>query len=164
MAVDYLLDLQKGGIEGESLEKGFEKCFQLQNWNEGVSNSGSSAAGSGLGVGRAQFSDFSFNITHGKASPKLMLACASGQHISEVTLTCRKSTGEETPQPFLVFKFKDVVISSWNVSGSSEGLPYESISLNFSEVTQQSSEQAKDGKITLGTPLGWNVKENKKAA
>ncbi len=160
---DAFLDLKAGKIEGESTEVGFEKCIQLLSWSEGVVNSGTAAHGTGMGSGSVNFQDFHFTMIMNEASSKLMLACATGQHISQAILTQRKSTGDETPQPFLVFTFKDVYVSSYQTGASSGGdLPVESCSLNFSEVTMAYAKQDAKGKLTMGSPLGWNVKTNKK--
>lgn len=161
--MDAFLDMKKGNVKGESTEKGFEDCIQLLSWSEGVTNSGSSAHGTGAGVGAVNFQDFHFTMTMNKASTPLMVACCTGQHIEEVILTQRKSTGDETPQPFLVFTFKDVLVSSYQTGSSGAELPIESCSLNFSEVTMQYATQDAKGKLTLGSPMGWNVKTSKKA-
>ncbi len=35
--------------------------------------------------------DFHFVMKTNKASPKLLLCCANGEHINEATLVCRKA-------------------------------------------------------------------------
>lgn len=56
-----------------------------------------------------------------------MLACATGEHIKDVKLSCRKAGKEQ--QDYLVVKFSDVLVSSYQTGGS-EGteIPIESIS------------------------------------
>ena len=51
MAQDYHLDLQKGSIKGESMEKGYEGQIQLLSWSWGATQTGSFAHGSGGGAG-----------------------------------------------------------------------------------------------------------------
>ena len=45
-----------------------------------------------------------------------MLACATGQHIKTATLSARKAGKGQ--QEFLTFKFTDVLVSSYQTSGS----------------------------------------------
>ena len=49
------------------------------------------AHGGGGGAGKATFHDLIFMHTIDKASPVLMKACATGEHIKEATLTLRKA-------------------------------------------------------------------------
>ena len=40
----------------------------------------------------------------------LMSSCATGEHIKEATLTCRKAGGSQ--QDFLIIKMNDMIVSS----------------------------------------------------
>ena len=51
--------------------------------------SGTGAAGGG--AGKVSMQDFHFVMTVNKASPKLFLHCADGEHLKKATLTCRKA-------------------------------------------------------------------------
>src|SRR5690242_18535159 len=90
---DYFLKIN--GIEGESEDQKNKSELQLDGWSWSEHNSGSSPTGGGAGSGKVSMQDFQFSIKHGKASPKLMLACATGQHIPDAQLTCRKAGGEQ---------------------------------------------------------------------
>jgi len=76
-ASDYFLKLDK--IEGESQDAKHKNEIQVESFSWGVSQQGSFDAGGGGGSGRASFQDFHFVMKVNKASPKLMLACASFQ-------------------------------------------------------------------------------------
>jgi type VI secretion system secreted protein Hcp len=69
--------------------------------------------------------DITFTMKVSKASPKLFLACASGEHIKSVMLSATKSNGSKGNQAFLVWKFTDVWVSSFQVSssGSNRNVP-----------------------------------------
>jgi type VI secretion system secreted protein Hcp len=75
--------------------------------------------------------DFHFVMRVNKASAKLFLACASGEHIASATLTCRKAGKEQ--QEYLTIKFSDLLVTSYQTGGSagSDVVPMEQISLNF---------------------------------
>jgi type VI secretion system secreted protein Hcp len=96
-----------------------------------------------------------------KATPKLMLACANGQHIKEATLTCRKAGTEQ--QEYLKIKFSDLLISSYQTGGSTgEVVPVDQVSVNFSKIEYEYKPQ--DAKGALGSPVkaGYDLKLNKK--
>src|SRR5258705_12686130 len=96
-AVDYFLKLE--GIDGESADHKHKGSIDLESWSWGESQSGTHGSGGGGGAGKVQMQDFSFLMKHNKASPKVMLAGANGEHIKKTTLTCRKAGKEQTEVP-----------------------------------------------------------------
>src|SRR5437763_11024557 len=105
---DYYLKIDT--VEGESTKKSVENQIELLSWSWGETNSGSMSHGTGGGTGRVSMQDFNFTMTVNKATPKLMLACATGEHIKHAILTCREAGKEQ--HPYLVIKFTDLLISS----------------------------------------------------
>ena len=98
----------------------------------GISNAGSSHTGGGAGSGKAQFSDFSFVKRVDKSSPVLMQTCAQGKHIPQATVTLKDRKGNT----YMVVKFEDVFISSYQTGGSSgDEEPAEALTLNFAKMT-----------------------------
>src|SRR3954463_7879854 len=92
-AVDYFLKID--GIQGESTDSKHKNEIDIESWSWGQTNAGSHAYGGGGGAGKVSMHDFSFTMRTNKASQKLFLACASGQHIKEALLTCRKAGKEQ---------------------------------------------------------------------
>ena len=73
----------------------------------------SNAAGSGGGAGKASFQDMHFTMKVDKASPKLMLACATGQHIPSLQFIVSRAdaaTGGTTD--YYVITLSDCLVSS----------------------------------------------------
>src|SRR5438477_9371384 len=130
--VDYFLKID--GIEGESEDKTHKDEVHIESWSFGETQSGSMHAGGGGGSGKVQMNDFHFVMKTNKASPKLFLACASGDHIKKAVLTCRKA-GEDQ-QEYLKWTFTDILVSSYQTGGShsTDVLPLDQISLNFAQV------------------------------
>src|SRR5215213_6625333 len=131
MAVDMFLKIKGDPFAGEAADKKHKGEIDVLSFSWGESNAGSSGYGGGAGAGKVNMQDFSFAIRTCKASPNLALACATGEHIPEATLTVRKAGKEQ--QEFYIVKFTDVLVSSYQVSGSSE-LPMDSISLNYAKI------------------------------
>src|SRR5215510_2894830 len=113
-AVDYFLKLD--GIEGESHDSKHKGEIDLESWSWGESQTGTHSAGGGGGAGKVAMQDFHFVMKVNKASPKVMLACATGEHLKKATLTCRKAGGKQ--DAFLVVTMTDVLVSSFQTGGS----------------------------------------------
>src|SRR5437899_8104931 len=145
MAVDCFLKID--GIEGESADAKHGKEISIESFSFGATQTGTMAFGGGGGAGKANFQDFHFTMKVNKASPKLFLACATGQHIKEATLTCRKAGGGQ--QEFITWKFSDLLVSSYTDSGHGSGdeLPMDSISLNYSKLEVDYKPQKADGSM-----------------
>ncbi len=69
------------------------------------------ASGGGGGAGKVTMQDFNFVMNVNKAAPKLFLACATGEHIKNAVLICRKAGKDQ--QEFMKFTFSDVLVSSY---------------------------------------------------
>lgn len=158
--VDYFLKIDT--IEGESQDHKHKAEIDLESWSWGASNAGTHAGGGGGGAGKVSMQDFHFVMKNNKSSPKLMLACASGQHIPKAVLTCRKAGGEQ--EEFLKVTMSDLLVSSYQTGGSGQGdiVPTDQISLNFSKIEFEYKEQKPDGTLGGAVKSGWDVKLNKK--
>ena len=92
MAVDIFIKI--GDIKGESQDKTHKDEVDVLNWSWGMSQSGNMHMGGGGGAGKVNIQDLSLTKYVDKASPNLMMHCASGKHIDKVKLTVRKAGGE----------------------------------------------------------------------
>jgi type VI secretion system secreted protein Hcp len=150
-----------GDIKGETTDDKHKDEIDVLSYSWGVTQSGTMAFGGGGGAGKAQFSDFSFTTYTSKASPSLFLACASGQHIKEATITVRKAGGQQ--QDYLILKMTDVLVSSYNTSGSSGAdRPTESLSMAYGKIEFTYKPQNADGSLGGDVKAGWDLKLNKK--
>ena len=114
-SVDYFLKID--GIQGESLDaKHKDEIRDLVLQLRGQTQSGSFAFGGGGGAGKVQMQDFHFMMDVNKASPKLFLACANGEHIKDAILTARKAGKDQ--QDYLKITFGDLLVSSFQTNGS----------------------------------------------
>lgn len=160
--LDAFLNLISGGVKGEAMEKGYEDCIQLLSWSWGCTNAGSASHGTGMGVGTVNIQDFHFTMTMNAASGPLLSLVCTGKHFEKAVFTQRKSTGAEEPQPFLIITMTDVLVSSYQTGSSGDALPHESCSINFSKIMLDYWKQGKDGVLKSMTPIGWDIKLNKK--
>jgi type VI secretion system secreted protein Hcp len=148
-----------GDIKGESLDDKHKGEIEVLSWSWGLSNAGQMAHGGGGGEGKANFSDLSFMHRIDKASPSLLRACATGQHLKQATITRRKSGKGQ--QEFLTIKMSDVIISSVQESDSSGGDQIEAVTLAFAKVDVEYKPQKADGSLAAGIHFKYDIKGNK---
>jgi type VI secretion system secreted protein Hcp len=155
-AVDYFLKVD--GIEGESEDSKHGKEIEVLSWTWSESQQGSMGHGTGGGAGKVAMADFQFTMKVCKASPKLMLACANGEHIKSATLTCRKAGKEQ--QEFLKFTFSDILVSSYHIGGNAgDIIPSDSISFNFTKIETAYKVQNADGTLGAEFKAGYDLKK-----
>ena len=158
MAADIFAKL--GDIKGESQDNKHKDDVEVLSWSWGVHNdAGSSVGGSGSGSGKASFNDFNFTHHVDKASPNLMRACATGEHIKEATITARKAGKGQ--QEFLIVKMSDVIITGVAHGDTSDGGHAENVTLTFAKVDFQYKPQKADGTLEAGIHFKYDIKGNK---
>jgi type VI secretion system secreted protein Hcp len=159
VAVDYFLQIT--GVEGESTDDKHKGWIDVDSWSWGETNSGSVSHGSGVGAGRVAINDFFFTTRVSKASPKLFLACAGGQHLKEAKLVGRRA-GKEL-QEFLTWTFSDVLVTAYQTGGTEvEAAPHDQVSLNFAKLRVEYRPQKADGTLDAPVSAGWDAKAHSK--
>lgn len=180
--VDYFLKID--GIEGESQDAKHKNEIDIESFSWGETNSGSAAHGGGAGAGKVSAQDFRFVMRFNKASPKLFLATASGEHLKQAILTARKAGKEQAD--FLKWTLTDCLVTSYqtgantvavteSVGGTGEpspevtagrnagsGEPVDEFSLDFARLEVSFTTQNADGRPGAVETAGWNFSANKK--
>ena len=160
MPVDYFLKID--GIEGESTDSKHAKEIDVDAWSWGESQTGSVApGGGGGGAGKVSMQDFSFVMRFNKASPKLMLACATGKHIKSARLVVRRAG--QAQHDYLTFTFLEVLVSSYQAGGTeSSGLsPLDQVSLSYAKIEVEYKTQKLDGSLVVAAQFRYDLKQNK---
>ena len=159
-ATEYFLALD--GIKGESKAVGHIDEIDLESfgWGEFAAGGGGGGGGGG-GAGKVTMQDVHVVARLSKASPALMLACAQRKHLKTAILTARRAGPAK--QDFLVLRFDDVVITSYNVSGSEAdgGPPTDQVSFAFARIRLEYRPQKQDGSLGPVVKAGWDAKQNK---
>jgi type VI secretion system secreted protein Hcp len=149
-----------GDIKGEARDDRHRDEIEVLSWAWGLSQSVSASPGGGGGTGKAAFSDLSFVHVFDKASPNLMKACATGEHISEATLTARKAG--QGQQDYLVIKMADVIITNVAPSGGGdEARVIEAVSMRFGKVDLEYRAQKPDGSFEVPTRFAFDIRANR---
>jgi type VI secretion system secreted protein Hcp len=158
-AVDYFLKID--GIPGESTDAKHKGEVDVGAWSWGETAAVPTVPGGGGGAGKVTIQDLNFTSRISKASPQLMLACASGKHIKSAVLTARRAGKPQAE--FLTITLRDVVVSSYQTAAGigDESEPLDSISLNFSQIQVEYRETKPDGSLGTSVKFGWDVKKNR---
>ena len=157
MASDYFLKID--GIPGESLDAKHKDEIEVLSWSWGETNEPPPASGGGAGSGKVAMTDLHVSANFSRASPQLLLACASGKHIKSAVLTGRKAGKAQAE--FLTFSLSDVLVSGYQTGGSAAEAPLDSISLNFSKIEVSYKQSKADGSLAKAIRVGWDRKANK---
>jgi type VI secretion system secreted protein Hcp len=155
--VDIFLKLS--GIEGESQDKDHKSEIQIDSVSFGATQQANFGYGGGGGAGKVAFTEMHLTKQIDKATPNLFKNLAKGTHIDEAKITLRKAGGDQVE--YTVFTFKQLIVSSQQISGSQGAVFMESLSLSFTEFKMEYKEQDDKGALKGAIVGGWNVKENK---
>jgi type VI secretion system secreted protein Hcp len=160
MAVDFFLKLE--GVPGESKDAKHAGEIDILSWSWGEAQAGTFGSGGGGGAGKVAMQDFHFVMSTNKSTPKLMLFCATGEHVKKAILTVRKAGKEQ--QEYLQITMKDCLVSSFQTGGSSQGdIPTDTCSINFAEIEVSYKPQKADGTLDAAVKFGYNQSTNKQA-
>jgi len=164
MASDSHLKLD--GIEGESQDanhKGEIDIVKIKSLAK-VEQKGTSALGGGAGGGKAQCGDIELVAKHGKHSPKLFVAAATGKHIASGTLTLSKPGGSQ--EDYSTYSFPDgCYISKFETKDSddteSDPIPNDIFAINYAKIEHKYKEQGADGSLQGVVQGSYDTKQNK---
>jgi type VI secretion system secreted protein Hcp len=154
--------LKLDGIKGESVDSKHKDELEVLSFSFGATNTFEGRAGGGGGAGKAAFHDLHFVHRLDKASPRLLLACASGQHIKEALISGRRAGGQQVE--YLKIKLTEVLVTSYQLGGSSESgesVPLGEFSLNFVKLRMDYTEQNVKGGPGSTTSMEWDLTKNK---
>jgi len=157
MAVDMFIKIE--GVDGESKDKTHTDEIDVLAWSWGMSQSGSFHVGGGGGAGKANFQDLSLTKYIDKATPLLMLRCATGEHIPEATLVVRKAGTEQ--QEYFNIKIEKLMVTSVSTGGSGgEDRLTENVTLNFAKVHVGYFPQKDDGSLDAEKEFNYDIEAN----
>lgn len=163
MAFDAFLKIN--GVPGESSDDKHKEWIEVLSYSFGVDQPKTSSASShgSLSAERANFHDFHVVKALDKSSPKLFVACASGEHFPDATLEICRAGGDK--QPFMEYKLTDVMVSSLRPGGTGKGesVPLEEVSLSYGKIEWKYTQtKVAGGKGSGNVAAGWDLKANKK--
>ena len=144
------------GIDGEATDRGHDSWINVLSISHSITRNADSSA-TARSTGAASFSDLSVTKELDKSSPKLAEAISTGRVIPKVVFDLTSSSGT-----YLKYELKNVMITSYSMSGSADDVPMEELSLNFEEIKMTYTEYGADGKSKGNVEYSWKVEEGTK--
>ena len=152
---DYFLRID--GIAGESQNPRHQGEIEVESfsWSETFL---ASAAGAG-GAGKVHVQDLHITKQIDKASPLLMLAVASGRHLTSAVLTAQRP-GQE-PLDYLTISLGGVMVNSYQTGApAGQPVPTDQVSFSFRQIEIVYRPQLPDGSLASPVMAGWDVAAN----
>lgn len=152
-------------VDGESTDEMHQNWIEILSYSWGVDQPQSMSASShgALSAERANFHAFRVMKALDKASPKLALHCASGEHFPRVTIEICRAGGDK--QPYMEYKLTDVMVTSFRPGGHGKGenIPVEEVELTYGKIEWKYTQtKVAGGKASGNVAAGWDLKTNKK--
>jgi type VI secretion system secreted protein Hcp len=143
-AADIFLRID--GIKGEATQKDYKDQIEVFSWSFGLSRAVANAMTGAARAGKLCASDISIMKPFDRSSPGFMTNMATAKNIPTAKLSFT-TNGGEVPQEFLTIELANVLVSSYQVSGSNEERPVDSVSLHFQTAKVSYKPQKPDGSL-----------------
>jgi type VI secretion system secreted protein Hcp len=147
--------LKFGDVKGEATQKNYKDQIEVVSWSFGLSRAVAGAAAGGARAGKVCASDISIMKPFDKSSPAFITDIATGKNVATAKLSFTTSGGEAGPQEYLTIELTNVLVSSYQVSGSNDERPMDSVSLHFQSGKVSYKPQKPDG--TLDAAIVSNI-------
>lgn len=149
-------------IPGDATEKGHDKWIVIQscNWNVERAVEMTDLGSTQRGHANSNFGKVEVTSQMGLASNKLMTSVANGTVRPEIEINwCRSGESASAGlEAYSIWKLKDVVIDSYSISASEDGIPEETWTLAYTAIEHEyKSTDQKTAKLKTENTFKWNV-------
>ena len=149
------LFLKVDGIAGEAVAAGHvgEITVHSYSWGEDAP------------TGKVAMKDLVVVVPLSKASPQLLLHCASARHIRKVELLLVKPGSTPTTAPFLRYELSDAVVTMFQENHNNAGfaVPVDTVAFRFARIRYEYRPTNPDGSPGEPVIVGWDVANNSPA-
>ena len=151
--------IQITGIDGEATDDAHKDWIEILSYSMGMADPEAGAIGATRRRGTVVLEDIVVVKELDKASPKLMEKCAKGEVIPSLVMDVCRAAGESS-STYYKYELENVMVTSFYSSGSTEeGVPMETITLNYEEITVTYTETDSEGKSKGNVEFNWKVEE-----
>jgi len=140
------------GVDGESQDAKHKEWIEILSFSQTISR-GDSGASVRSSAG-AVFQDIVLTKELDKSSPKLAESIAMGKVFPILEFHLTSSAGT-----YYAYELKNVMVTSYSISGDADERPTEQISLNFEEIKTTYTEYGPDGSKKGNVEYTWKVEE-----
>ena len=153
--------LKFDGVDGEATDSGHKDWINLLSFQQTISRESSAASGATRARAAAVFEDIVVTKQLDKSTPKLQEAIASGKVYPSVEFELAANYGGSRAT-YLKYELTNVMVTSYSISGSADGVPTEQLSLNFEEIKVTYTEFDSSGTSKGNVETTWKVEEGTK--
>ena len=151
---DFFLKID--GIPGESQNPRHQGEIEVESFSWSESHLASVG-----GTGKVHMQDLHITKPIDKASPLLMLACASGRHFTSAVLTAQRPGTQ--PLDYLTISLGGVMANSYQTGApAGQAVPTDQVSFSFRQIVIVYRSQRPDGSLDTPVTAGWDVTANHK--
>jgi type VI secretion system secreted protein Hcp len=155
--------LQFKDIKGNTLIDGFANGIQILSFSHNVSMPMNfDTSNTERTLGRPSFGEFSLQKMTDQATPALYAACTAGTKLGDATISIGRNEGGKFMLQ-MKYVLKNAMIANIATSGGGSDM-MDSLSINFSGITSQYTQQNPDSTLAGTAPFGWDLSTNKTLA
>jgi type VI secretion system secreted protein Hcp len=149
-------------IKGNSLIDGFADGIALMSFSHGVSMPmGRDTSNTERTLGRPSFSEVQVSKITDQSTPALYSACAAGTKLGDATISIGRNEGGKFMLQ-MKYVLTNAMIANISTSGGGSDM-MDSLSINFSQITSQYTQQKTDSTKKGTASFGWDLSTNKAA-
>jgi type VI secretion system secreted protein Hcp len=157
------LVLSIDSIKGNSTLTGFEDKIIIESFSHSVAMMmNHDVSNTERTMGRPTFSEISVSKMTDVSTPPLYAACAAGTKLGDVTLSVGRNEGGKF-MLLLKYKMTNAMIANISTSGGTGGA-VDSLSLNFTKLTSEFTQQKPDSTSKGTSQFGWDLTTNASAS
>jgi type VI secretion system secreted protein Hcp len=143
--------MQVPGVPGDSTDASHQGWIDVQAWQVGFQNPHALSSATG---GNPSIGTFDATLSYSQASPLLLQALATGQHLGTVEVDLVKASGTGTEVTYLKIVLSNAAITTIGDGGSAAEIsPTENIGIQASQLSATYTPQNADG--SAGTPVSF---------
>lgn len=153
--------MKVSGVDGESEQEGYKNWIELTSFSMSSAAAGSTAIGTGAGVGKVSIHGVNGTTVAGKHTPTIAKKYFNGEHFDKVEIVFIKQTGDDAGKEYYHLTMEHVFFTSIQ-NGKGEGsLGSESFSLTAESYEQEYWAQDSKGKLTSVGKTKYEEKKGK---
>lgn len=144
------------GVDGEATDSEHKDWINLLSFQQSMSQEGA-ATGATRRRGDVIMEDIMITKELDKSSPKIQESMVMGKVYPTVDFVLTTDSGSRAT--YLKYELKNVMVTSYSISGSANEVPMEEISLNYEEIKVTYTEFDASGTSKGNVEFTWNVEK-----
>ena len=147
------------GIDGESKDTAHKEWSDLMSFSQTIrlQDDVTISPGETRRRGDVILDDLVLVKELDKASPKLAESILQGTIFPKVEIHLTASYGDAGKVTYFTYELKNVMVTSYSISGTGDDIPMEQFSLNFEEIKVTYTENDSTGKSKGNVEYTWKV-------